>query len=349
MTEIDALIADATAEHSVDPRIAVIEVAATRKGKKVTLEGVTTVPQAVDALIERIRALPDVPTVTNKVRTLPDDFGARSHAVVRSAIAPVYMRSDLRTGQISQYVLGHRVELLEVRNEWYRIRGEDAYIGWVHRGYLELAELEWAQAWERGADGEPMVSLGAELEDEAGRVFFRLPWGARIVADTPTRFRLPDGRRGTLSSGELVASDRLTDRFPARGESITRTARRWLGTPYQWGGVTPSAADCSGFVQSVYWMHGLALPRDSYHQARVGSEVEPDPDFEALRPGDLLFFTEPGAGRITHVTISLGGPHIIHSSISNGGVDLNDLTGDLPLEQLLRERLVTCRRILPDD
>ncbi len=168
-----------------------------------------------------------------------------------------------------------------------------------------------------------------------------------MIRDAPRRFRLPDGRHGELGTGELVEADRLADRFPPRGESVVRTARRWTGTPYIWGGVTPAGADCSGFVQSVLWMHGVALPRDSDQQARVGSEADPGADFGTLRAGDLLYFSERPA-RITHVAISLGGSRIIHSALSNGGVAENDLLGELEAERLLLPLFTGARRVLPD-
>lgn len=172
-----------------------------------------------------------------------------------------------------------------------------------------------------------------------------MPWGARLVRDSPGRLRLPDGRRGALGTGEVLALDRLPDRFPPRGESVARTARRWLGTPYLWGGVTPAGADCSGLVQSVLRMHGIAVPRDADLQARVGTPIDPGKDFHDVQPGDLLFFAER-PDRITHVAISLAGPHIIHSALTNGGVDVNDLSGDLEAEQRLRTLFVEARRLV---
>lgn len=351
MSKADAVVAvldEVRAQHATDPRVVVFDVSAERHGSTITLQGCATAAEAVAEAAHRLSALAGVTGVTDEVRRLPDAaLGTRTSALVRAAVAPVCAEARLSAGLASQYVLGHRLELLEQRGAWWRARGEDGYIGWIHGGYLEVGELAWAQAWERGEAGESMVSLGAALEDEAGHVFARLPWGARVVADTPSRLRLPDGRRGTLSGGEVVAVDRLTDRFPARGESLMRTARRWLGAPYLWGGVTPAGTDCSGFVQSVFWMHGLALPRDSDQQARVGAALEPGEDLGELRAGDLLFFSDDG-DRVSHVALSLGGPHVLHAAVANGGVDVNDLSGDLELEQRLRGRIVTCRRVLPD-
>ena len=95
------------------------------------------------------------------------------------------------------------------------------------------------------------------------------------------------------------------------------------------------------------WMHGVALPRDSDLQGRVGAPVEVGDDFSGVRAGDLLFFAEHSA-RISHVAISLGNAYIIHSALGNGGVAINVLTGELDFEQRLRKLFVHARRLLPD-
>ena len=158
---------------------------------------------------------------------------------------------------------------------------------------------------------------------------------------------LPDGRSGSVANGDVIDVDRLGDWFPHRGESVARTARRWYGAPYLWGGVTLNGVDCSGFTQAVMWMHAIALPRDSDLQERAGTPVTPGSGLAELRPGDLLFFAEQDA-RISHVAISLGGPIIIHSALGNGGVHINDLTGSEPFERKLAEMFVSARRLLAD-
>jgi cell wall-associated NlpC family hydrolase len=353
MHDLDSLIRATTREFAPDPRMAVLDLRLHEQAGTFTITGETTEPAAIAALHHRLSAATGGATIQDEVIRLPDPaLGKATFGLVRSAIAPVYADSRIATPQVSQYVLGHRLDLLSRHGHWWRVRGEDGYIGWMHYGYLETGDEEWAQRWERGEDGEPAVSLGAELTDDEGLTFVRLPWGARLVRDQPAAYRLPDGRRGRLGAGELVDADRLRDRFPARGDSIVRSARRWLGTPYLWGGVTPSGADCSGFVQSIFWMHGLALPRDSDQQARVGTGVleagEEHLDFSVLRPADLLFFSETEERRISHVAISLGGSAIIHSALSNGEVAVNDLGGPLEVEGRLRTSFVRAHRILPD-
>jgi N-acetylmuramoyl-L-alanine amidase len=92
---------------------------------------------------------------------------------------------------------------------------------------------------------------------------------------------------------------------------------------YVWGGNTPKQGfDCSGFTKYIFAKYGVALPRTSREQARVGAGIAAD--FRALRPGDLMFFAEPGEA-ISHVAIYAGDGRIIHSSSSNGGVGYTDL------------------------
>ena len=329
-----------------DHRSGVFDIGVEQRDGAVALIGQTTDVAAAEDLLTEARALGATRIIDEIVR-LPDPaLGTGIFGLVRAAIAPVYLDPSLPAPQISQLVLGMRLDLLARRGDWLRIRGEDGYLGWVHEGYVQLGEHEWAKAWERGSNGEPVVSLGAEMIDEEGRALARLPWGARVVRYAGA-YELPDGARGTIGNGEVIDIDRLADRFPPRGDSIARTARRWHGTPYLWGGVTQSGADCSGFAQAVMWMHGIALPRDSDLQARIGEEIDAGRDFGELRAGDLLFFAEHTT-RISHVAIALGAGQIIHSALGNGGVATNDLRGDLPLEKRLRKLFVCARRLLPD-
>ena len=338
------LIDSVRREHVPDFRTGVFEVVLHEADGVVILTGQSTHPAAVTALVERLRA--NGATIEDRVTMLPDPtFGTARFGVVRAAVTPVYAEPRLPAPQISQLVIGMRVELMSRTGDWIRIRGEDGYLGWVHAGYVEAGPEDWAFSWERGTAGESVVSLGAELVDENGWTIARLPWGSRLIRHTGA-YHLIDGRRGSVANGEVIDVDRLVDRFPPRGESVARTARRWLGAPYLWGGVTLNGVDCSGFSQAVMWMHGIALPRDSDLQARTGARVDPT-DLTDVRHGDLVYFAEDGAA-ISHVAISLGGAQVIHSALGNGGVEVNDLDGSLPFEQRLRSMLVEVRRMLPD-
>jgi putative modified peptide len=87
-------------------------------------------------------------------------------------------------------------------------------------------------------------------------------------------------------------------------------AQKYLGKPYRYGGSTPQTGfDCSGLVQWAYAKAGIQLPRvtDAQFSAPGGVSVERSD----LRPGDLIFFGEPG--NIYHVAISMGGDKFLHA------------------------------------
>jgi|GEM_PF-24024 len=351
MHDLAAVLRAAIQEVAPDPRMAIVDLRLEDDAVGLALRGETTLPELVETILQRCRDAAGDLVVRDDVVRLPDPaLGRSSFGVVRAAIAPVHAEPRIVLPQVSQCPLGRRLELLSRSAQWWRVRGDDGYIGWVHDGYLVVGDADWASAWERGEGGEPAVALGADLVDQDGDCIARLPWGARVLREQPGYYRLPDGRLGRLGAGEIVDAYRLRDRFPCRAESIVRSARRWLAAPYLWGGVTPVGTDCSGFVQAVYRMHGVSLPRDSDQQAGVGETIMVAGDvvdYSMMRPADLLFFSERGEARISHVAISAGGSQIIHAALSNGQVALNDLAGTLPLEEMLRANLVRVNRILP--
>jgi hypothetical protein len=260
--------------------------------------------------------------------------------------------------QTSQALAGHLLLVHEERGEWLLVAGTDAYRGWMHRGYLThvprvaemedhdvRAELTVVPASLPWADGAQWV-LGAARNELAARV--SLGCRARCVGGPAVAFPLgalvPD--ECELVDGRAVRRDELPGVFPRDAGAVARTAvERFAGTAYQWGGLTPWGADCSGLVQSTFRLHGVELPRDAWQQALVGADAGRDP--AALRPADLLFFSDRDDRRVTHVGISLGGARMVHVALGRGGyaVELLDDEGD-PYVVTLRERFTGARRVL---
>ncbi len=94
---------------------------------------------------------------------------------------------------------------------------------------------------------------------------------------------------------------------PERKE-IVRTAKRYIGANYKYGGDNLFGFDCSGFVMQVYKKHGLNLPRSARAQYKAGKKLR----ISAAKPGDLIFFIVAGK-KIDHVGIYLGGRKFIHA------------------------------------
>jgi peptidoglycan DL-endopeptidase CwlO len=105
---------------------------------------------------------------------------------------------------------------------------------------------------------------------------------------------------------------------PARYGGVVGIAMRYLGTPYVWGGASPSGFDCSGFVMYVFSQIGVSLPHSSYAQYGYGSPVS----LSNLQPGDLVFFDGLG-----HVGIYIGGGSFIHSPHTGDVVKISSISG----------------------
>lgn len=104
------------------------------------------------------------------------------------------------------------------------------------------------------------------------------------------------------------------------GYAILEYGKNFLGTPYVYGGMSPSGFDCSGFVKYVYAHFGINLPRTSYSQLGVGVAVSR----ENLQVGDLVFFR--GAG---HVGIYAGNGNYMHAPQRGRSVCIEPMTRDL--------------------
>jgi cell wall-associated NlpC family hydrolase len=104
---------------------------------------------------------------------------------------------------------------------------------------------------------------------------------------------------------------------PSHG-GVVAIAMRYLGTPYVWGGASPSGFDCSGLVMYVFAQIGVSLPHSSYAQYGMGSPVSR----ADLQPGDLVFFNGLG-----HVGIYVGGGSFIHAPHTGDVVKISSLSG----------------------
>lgn len=132
---------------------------------------------------------------------------------------------------------------------------------------------------------------------------------------------------------------------PADDAAMTRDAkkvideaRKWLGTPYRYGGDSARGMDCSGLTCTAFEKAiGLKLPRNSREQAEFSRRIRRS----ELQPGDLVFFaSRRGGDRINHVAIYLGNNSMIHSSTSQGVV-VSDLD-----EEYWKSHFHSCGRVL---
>jgi len=255
--------------------------------------------------------------------------GQPSVVTVYASIAPLHGEPRVSSPQISQRLAGHRLTVLAHDGDWLRVRGDDGYEGWMHRGYLRISSDASA-----GSTTKRLLSLGCVVRDATTGVTRALPLAAWISSGE------------SVISGEAVNAASHARTFRKDQLSIAATAlERFAGTPYQWGGITPWGADCSGLVQTAYWLHRIMLPRDAWQQADAG--VDAGRNIARLEPADLLFFRERPDRRITHVGMGLGGSRMVHLALGRGGYAVERLDDrDDPYVALLVERFVAARRIV---
>lgn len=112
------------------------------------------------------------------------------------------------------------------------------------------------------------------------------------------------------------AVDYSKEETDAMGRDLASEARRWLGTPYRYGGRDRSGTDCSGLVMELYrTVCAMKLPRTTVEQKSYCTEVARN----KARVGDLVFFgSGKGAGSVSHVGLYIGQGEMIHASSSRG-------------------------------
>ena len=222
---------------------------------------------------------------------------------VSSAVAPVYNKPTFRSEMVTQCLMWEMVEINSSKNDWFKIETLDGYHGWIHSFYLseiDCSNENHLVVYDRflplysdsslDSDIISMLSFGTKVplfsEEESG--FFRVPFFANNYC--------------------YIVNNR-TESFKSR-DTIIDLSKTLLGVPYLWGGKSSFGFDCSGFVQLLFNVLNIFLPRDSSNQYMVSGLK--NISLQESMPGDLIYFFEGDC--VNHVGIIVDDNQFIHCS-----------------------------------
>lgn len=122
---------------------------------------------------------------------------------------------------------------------------------------------------------------------------------------------------------------------------VITEARKYMGVPYRYGGMSRSGIDCSGLIYNCYKTIDVTLPRTAKDQSKIGSSKS----WGSIRPGDIVYFKfkQKGdkwfhAGMITYA--EKDDIRFIHASSSRGVIESS------LLDNYYRENVKKFRRVI---
>jgi hypothetical protein len=240
------------------------------------------------------------------------------YAICVVSAAAVRQDASHRSEMINQLLFGETMEVLEVKEEWRRIRSViDHYEGWITHHMIKEIEDQLATATCH------FVTTGLLNPLTLPKQLLNLPMGSSLTGFNEESRLLWDEEHKYHGTYRNVQQPFNTDLFWS-------TVHSWLNAPYLWGGRTFMGVDCSGFTQVVFKILGIGLQRDAKDQAGQGTRIQ---ELKKSQLGDLAFF-QNREGKIIHVGILLNEHRIIHASgkvridkLTEGGI-LNMETGE---------------------
>jgi len=291
-------------------------------------------------------------SLVDSIIILPDTIlNEKFMGLVTVSVINLRKNPDQRAELVSQAILGTPVLVLKNDNSWLLVQTPDNYIAWTEKSSVNLMSRAEMNRWKKAdriiyLDNSGWIYSGPDKSGVVGDIVAGCILEMTGESKGYVNLILPDGRRGVVDKKSVVSFNMFRNKALKDAGGVLKMASSLLGVPYLWGGSSTKGVDCSGFVQTVYFMNGLILCRDASLQALHGFPVNISLDFSLLREGDLLFFgsREKTALHVTHVAIYKGDSEYIHSS---GRVMVNSLDSTrVNYSSNRRKSLLAARRII---
>ncbi|OFK52135.1 hypothetical protein HMPREF2811_08730 [Globicatella sp. HMSC072A10] len=172
------------------------------------------------------------------------------------------------------------------------------------------------------------VTEAPVVEDFGNEDNYEAEEAARIAAEEEAARIAAEEEAARIAAEEeaarIAAEEEAAASAPAATGNVSAllsNASQYLGTPYVWGGKSPSGFDCSGFVQYVFMQtYGIDVGGYTGAQEYAGTQIS----VAEAQPGDLYFWGSPGG--TYHVAIATGGGGYIHASQPGTPLEYNSVS-----------------------
>lgn len=312
-------------QYAPDKRVSVWSVETRESDNGLLLIGKVDQPQAKAALLQSLESYDY--KVIDALDVLPSQKMEKKWALVTISVA--CMRAEPRSGSelVSQAIMGTPMRVLEDHDGMVLVQTPDNYLGYMTTSSIQMlndAEFaEWKQSKRYIVTSCNAYIYSNAKEDEDNIVADVTLGNILTLKEKKSDFfmvALPDGRCGYIHKSKVMDLVQWAEQ-PFDINLIERNAKRMLGTPYLWGGMSTKMVDCSGFVKTLYFSNGIILQRDASQQAKNGKIIDWKSWQDEAQKGDLIFIGSK-KGRVTHVAMYLEDGKYIHSS---GRVKINSM------------------------
>lgn len=221
------------------------------------------------------------------------------------SIVPVRKDPSHRTEMSTQILFGEKFKILDIIKEWAYIELLfDGSHGWVENSSIKELNIE---KYNILTDNEPVILPRISVTQSTD-----LPLLSEITLMPGSEiYGITEKKNGFSFMGKNYKLDHsIEKKSGTTRDNITKTAKTYMNSPYLWGGKSPCGIDCAGYVQMVYKINGISLPREVGQQPGKGITLS---FVEEAQPGDLAFFDDD-RGQIKHVGLLLEKNQIIHAS-----------------------------------
>jgi cell wall-associated NlpC family hydrolase len=237
---------------------------------------------------------PDLADTRLQERVQAPNYAAGTLAQIVEPIASLRREPRFDAVQTSQGLQGETVRIFDRSEGWAWVQLEqDGYVG-----YLAQESLGVVAAAATHRVGVPLT-FAYPAPDHKAQPAALVPMNAQV------RVISSGEKYAEIAGGRFMIASHLSP-LEKREADFVAVAEQFLRVPYSWGGKTALGLDCSGLLQTALQAAGIACPRDSDMQEKLGVALPID-SIDALKRGDLAFWKG-------HVGIMTSPTHLLHAN-----------------------------------